>query len=615
MFRIDPRNIKVLGGYLVIIALMIMIGAIAVTQTVSLGRLVDYLTGPVSREVELADQIKSEVLYTRTAVEKFVYLLKDADKAEADRHIAKLYKLLERADREIRSPERTQILEGIRAVADRYVSEYEKMVIRLRAKEDNRNDLLADAREVEEMIYGIMEANKENSDLYRLAQGVLKRFNFAMTHIHKFLMSGAPEGSATALGVLNETLGTLEERGADNLVELMYAVEDFRDAFEGLAAVTHKMNEDIAKRFFPIIPEVIRLSEGISDSGWREMDRTGEEVADRVDFTRRVVTSIALFTAILGIFIGLFSANIIIRPISRVISGLSGSAQGLFLFSNRLLSSSHSLNDSSVAQAASLEETSAFLEEMASMTRQNADNARRANMMMKEAGEVVERSNRAMEELTRSMGEISQANQETTKIIRTIDGIAFQTKILSLNAAVEAARAGESGAGFMVVADEIGKLALRSAEAAKTTTEILEKTQKRVQGGESLVTETSRAFTDMAASTEKVGILVAEIDCASEEQALGIEQINKAVANIDEKTQQNTADAEEAASTSQAMNEEAGRMKGYVETLAGLVGEKIGPDGKGGKADAKGSGRAAEAGRRSRSGKLPSKRPRRRLLS
>ena len=147
------------------------------------------------------------------------------------------------------------------------------------------------------------------------------------------------------------------------------------------------------------------------------------------------------------------------------------------------------------------------------------------------------------------MEKISQSSEETSKIIKTIDEIAFQTNLLALNAAVEAARAGESGAGFAVVADEVRNLAMRAAEAAKNTSGLIESTVKRISDGSALVTSTDQAFAEVAANTVKVGDLVDEIAAASKEQALGIEQLNAAVSEIDKATQQNVANADLLAST------------------------------------------------------------------
>ncbi len=223
-------------------------------------------------------------------------------------------------------------------------------------------------------------------------------------------------------------------------------------------------------------------------------------------------------------------------------------------------------------QAAALEQTTSSLEEMASMTKQNADNAKEANKLMGEAGKVVSMANTSMEQLTSSMAEISKASEETQKIIKNIDEVAFQTNLLALNAAVEAARAGEAGAGFAVVADEVRNLAMRAAEAARNTAALIEGTVKKVQDGSSLVEQTNKEFQEVAHIVARSGDLVGEITAASHEQAQGIEQVNRAVVEMDKAVQQNAANAEESASTSEEMNAQAEQMKEFVASLATLVG-------------------------------------------
>jgi methyl-accepting chemotaxis protein len=205
------------------------------------------------------------------------------------------------------------------------------------------------------------------------------------------------------------------------------------------------------------------------------------------------------------------------------------------------------------------------------MTKQNADNASQADSLMQEANKVVGQANDSMAHLTVSMKEISQASEETSKIIKTIDEIAFQTNLLALNAAVEAARAGEAGAGFAVVADEVRNLAMRAADAAKETANLIEGTVKKVNQGEELVTNTNEAFIKVAQSASKVGELVGEISAASNEQAQGIEQVNRAVVEMDKIVQQNAASAEESASSSAEMSDQAQHMKRYVGDLVAIV--------------------------------------------
>jgi len=267
-----------------------------------------------------------------------------------------------------------------------------------------------------------------------------------------------------------------------------------------------------------------------------------------------------------------FFARSISRPITRVVDGLNEGAYQVSAASAQVSASSQSLAEGASEQAASIEETSSSLEEMSSMTKQNAAHANEANNLMAETSRVVSRANNSMGGLTASMAEISKASEETSKIIKTIDEIAFQTNLLALNAAVEAARAGEAGAGFAVVADEVRNLAMRAADAAKNTANLIEGTVAKIKEGSEIVGKTGTEFLQVAASAEKMSGLVGEIAAASNEQAQGIEQINKAVSEMDKVVQQNAANAEESAAASQEMNAQAAHMKGFVEDLVAIVG-------------------------------------------
>jgi len=211
------------------------------------------------------------------------------------------------------------------------------------------------------------------------------------------------------------------------------------------------------------------------------------------------------------------------------------------------LSIAKMLSDSSNNQAASLEETTASLDEMASMTRQNASNTGEANNLMTAAKLSIEKANASMSDLTKSMKEIAVASEQTQKIIKSIDEVAFQTNLLALNAAVEAARAGEAGAGFAVVAEEVRNLAMRATDSAKNTAVLIEDIVNRVKGGEKLVSVTNEAFGDVTQSSTKVVELMGEIAAASQEQSQGIDQVNRAMADMNRVTQQNAANAEELA--------------------------------------------------------------------
>ena len=272
------------------------------------------------------------------------------------------------------------------------------------------------------------------------------------------------------------------------------------------------------------------------------------------------------------LFASFFLSRRFMNAVENIIETLAELSEQIISTSDQISSDSQQLAQDVSEQASSIEETSSSLEEISSMTKQNADNANQADHLVSDSKQIVGTANESVVKLTVSMEDISRASRETSKIIKTIDEIAFQTNLLALNAAVEAARAGEAGAGFAVVADEVRNLAMRSAEAAKNTSELIEGTVKKIRDGVELVAKTNENFAGVSASTAKVGDLVAEIAATSNEQARDIEQVNNSVADMDNITRQNASNAERYASVSNEMNDRVELMKGFVDELLRLFG-------------------------------------------
>ena len=221
---------------------------------------------------------------------------------------------------------------------------------------------------------------------------------------------------------------------------------------------------------------------------------------------------------------------------------------------------SQDLSNRTEQQASALEEAASSMEELTSTVRQNADNARQANVMAEVASTVAARGGSVIHEVVGTMDEINASSTKINDIIGVIDGIAFQTNILALNAAVEAARAGEQGRGFAVVASEVRNLAQRSAAAAKEIKSLIHDSSGKVATGSKLVAEAGATMQEIVDSVRRVTDIMSEISAASVEQTAGIEQINQAVAEMDNVTQQNAALVEEAAAAAEAMSEQSARL-------------------------------------------------------
>jgi methyl-accepting chemotaxis protein len=308
-----------------------------------------------------------------------------------------------------------------------------------------------------------------------------------------------------------------------------------------------------------------------ADAGMTGTNRIANDAVAALSNASMIMIFGLIAALVIGVLAAFFITRSITKPVNLIIDGLNEGSAQVASASGQVSSASQSMAEGASQQAASIEETSSSMEEMASMTKNNAENASTADGLMKEANHVVSTANDSMGRLTQSMAEISKASEETSKIIKTIDEIAFQTNLLALNAAVEAARAGEAGAGFAVVADEVRNLAMRAADAAKNTAQLIEGTVKKVNDGSQLVSATNEAFTKVARSSAKVGDLIGEISAASREQSSGIDQVNIAITEMDKVVQQNAANAEESASASEEMNAQAEQLREYVDDLVVLV--------------------------------------------
>jgi methyl-accepting chemotaxis protein len=425
----------------------------------------------------------------------------------------------------------------------------------------------ADLQQLTALFTSLNSADNVNDDNLNLSASVLRGMYYRKyEHFDEALALG--DRMIAVTGELLAKASGQNERDALNSViastkDCQTAIKSIRAGIEGIDEVMAKA--DAIKR--------AGLDEGIALSA--AVDDTAKDFATAtIGSVKKVMISLGLGVLaafIVSLVIGVFITRSITGPVIRVIGLLTDGAREVDTTAIQLSGSSNSLAEGATENAASLEETSAALEELSSMTKRNADNAVSANSLMGQTTDAVTRAKSSMANVISAMDQIATSGNEIGKIIKTIDEIAFQTNLLALNAAVEAARAGEAGAGFAVVADEVRNLAIRSADAAKNTADLIAATISNINSGSEMVNSTSENFNQVSTHSSKVAQLVNEVAEASKEQSQGINQISIAMSQMDKVTQSNAASAEESASAASQLSMQAGQLMEAVDDITGLV--------------------------------------------
>ncbi len=405
-----------------------------------------------------------------------------------------------------------------------------------------------------------------------LEENVVQNFLILRVTAVYLLATNAAEqwaGYQKQLAATEKAIQAWQDRvaGEEKLVGPAQSIHDYIDRYEEAGESYHKgmaaeraATSDMALAAKSIVDNMDALQDGIQE----DMDAT-------VTNTSALGLGLVVGGVVLGIVLGVGITRSITKPISRIIEGLTAGAEQVAAASQQVSQSSQQMAEGANEQAGSLEETSSSLEEMASMTRQNSDNAQQVNSMASETATAAEKGGAAMERMSQAIHQIKTSSDETAKIIKTIDEIAFQTNLLALNAAVEAARAGEAGKGFAVVAEEVRNLAQRSAEAAKDTAGLIEESEKNSENGVAVSKEVADVLNQITDHVKNMTQLVGEVAAASKEQAQGVDQVNTAVAQMDKVTQSSAANAEESASASEELSAQAEQLNQAVADLTGLI--------------------------------------------
>jgi len=363
---------------------------------------------------------------------------------------------------------------------------------------------------------------------------------------------------------------TVQDVNLRQLAAMEGAAKGYQGAVSDLVTTWQALQEVNAQRT-AVGGKVSEAAQATARGGVEHIQEiTKSSVEDLASSSLIMIVGLAVAVG-LGMLLAFVITLSITKPVSRIAEVLSEGSSQVASASEQLSGASQQLAEGSSELAASIEETSATLQQSASMVRQNNENTKQAAMLSKQAMEAAEGGNQEMTEMMTAMGDLKKSSDEIAKIIKVIDEIAFQTNILALNAAVEAARAGEAGMGFAVVAEEVRNLAQRSAQAAKDTASIIERNIALSESGVAVAVKVKGSLETIADGARKVSELVDEITAASSEQAQGIEQITKAISQMDQVTQSTASNAEESASASEELSAQAESMKEAVQGLLVLV--------------------------------------------
>jgi methyl-accepting chemotaxis protein len=405
--------------------------------------------------------------------------------------------------------------------------------------------------------------------------------------------------------------------------DLKQDIEAYLAQSKKLAALSRAGNKEEARQMFrgasnKIYRKLNEELEALSKYNDEGSSASEKGAAERFDMSRKLIVGMLAGLVVVGVLLALWVARIVATPLNEavavaqrvaggdltakievtsrdetgklmhslremndslahVVGQVRGGTDAIATASAQIASGNLDLSARTENQASSLEETASAMEELTSTVRQNADNAREANQLAQSAWNVASDGGKVVQQVIATMDNISAASNKIVDIIAVIDGIAFQTNILALNAAVEAARAGEQGRGFAVVASEVRNLAQRSAAAAKEIKQLIDDSALQVNSGTQLVQQAGSTMEQVLASVRRVSDVVAEISAASAEQSTGIDEVNRAIGQMDEVTQQNAALVEQAAAAAGALQDQAAQLAGVVSQfrLAGMPGRQL----------------------------------------
>ena len=590
---------KITLGFGLLFALLIVVAAIAYTALGGAGRRLAMFAGS-AQETYVAASLESAMQGLKLNVNDFLATGSAESIAACDAARKTLDAELATAAKQIVEPTRAAEILKARNLLATYHAAFAEIVANHKERVAVENDVLTpQGKTIADGLQQMLAQAKTQGDMnaaFQISNG-LKAFFECSSLVNAFLLTSDAPKAVAAREALAVTVSQIQKMQKDQvemekldatlkddakmalLANLQQTAITYRKGLDDVVTAQQTREKILAERINRVAPEftasLARVKTSVHDYQDELEARTHTEQR-RNEVVVLTITSIGL---ILGAVCAWFITRGVTHRITEVAARLSTESEKTGAAALQVSSASQSMANGASQQAASLEETSSSLHEMASMTSRNSDNAQNAKTLANQARQTADAGAIDMEQMKTAMAAIKGSSTEISKIIKTIDEIAFQTNILALNAAVEAARAGEAGLGFAVVADEVRNLAQRCAGAAKETADKISASTEKSEQGARISEKMAANLAAIVDKTRQLDERIAEIAQSSHEQSEGIGQLNTAVASMDKITQENAALAEESSASAEELKSQAEQVRLAVADLMRMArGEDGGND-------------------------------------
>ncbi len=582
---------KIVAGFALVFALLVIVAVIAGFASRQAGRgLTAYSS--TTAETNVATNLESAMLSMGKSVSEFLVSGSDESIANYTQNQKALETALAKATQLIVDPTRAkEIVDAKKLLAD-YEAAFQKSVDLLHQRQQELSSTLEPrAAAISESLKGMLVAARQSGDQSASfkTSNALQNFFEGEASVNSFLLSHDAAHAAKvreSFTALQKQVSTIEKelKEAEALdasladpakTKLLKQIQEnsaaYIQGFEHVVSISDErssIEKDELNRLAPLFGQkVSNVRSKLRDL----QDQIDQETHSSQKLNERLVEGVSIGGIIAGVIFAWIIVRSVTGPITRLTKRLTSGAEHTSAAAAQVTAASQTMADGSSRQAASLEESSASLEEMAGMTRKNAENAQSAKALANQTRAAADGGAEDMKEMKAAMSAIQASSSEISKIIKTIDEIAFQTNLLALNAAVEAARAGEAGLGFAVVADEVRSLAQRSVQAARETAQKISDATAKSEQGAKISEKVAKSLDEITSKARQVDELIAEIAVASQEQSQGIDQVTRAVSDMDSVTQANAATAQQTSAAAAELNNQAVQLKGIIDELTSMV--------------------------------------------